>query len=297
MTITNKTTKSKKLNYPDVRLAVIMPVYGNWEDTLNCLGMLAEQSSCHFKLFLVDDGSPDPAPDSICTFPFVTYLRRQHAGFAAACNAGVREAVAQECTHVLLLNNDTAFGREFIANWLAKISAFPRAILAPIIYYYDQPELIWYSGGKHSIVVPFIRLQARFPRQTKVDILTGCVLLVPTQIWQQLNGLDESYVTYFEDLDMMLRARKMRISAYVVIEPELSVRHKVSRTALRSGRWSREYRMMTSRLLFIRRHYSGLEKFVCLLGTIPLLCYALIRNLPLLPDPRRVAAALQAGLC
>lgn len=293
---TNRTTKSIELNHPDVRLAVIMPVYGNWEDTLDCLGMLAEQSSRHFRLFLVDDGSPDPAPDSISTFPFVTHLRRQHAGFAAACNAGVREAVAQQCTHVLLLNNDTAFGREFITNWLAKISAFPQAILGPIIYYHNHPESIWYSGGKHSIVVPFKRMQARFTRQTEVDILTGCVLLVPAPIWQQLNGLDESYVTYYEDFDMMLRARKMGISAYVVIEPELRVRHKVSRTALRSGRWSREYQMMTARLLFIRRRYSGLEKLACLLITIPHLCFALIINLPAVPDPRRVAAALQAGI-
>ena len=273
-----------------------MPVYGNWEDTLDCLGMLAEQSSSHFRLFLVDDGSPDPAPDSISAFPFVTHLRRQHAGFAAACNAGVREAVAQECTHVLLLNNDTAFGREFIAHWLAKISNFPQVILGPLIYYHDRPESIWYSGGKQSIIVPFKRMQARFTRQTEVDILTGCVLLVPAQIWQQLNGLDESYVTYYEDFDMMLRARKMGTSAYVVIEPELRVRHKVSRTALRSGRWSREYQMMTARLLFIRRRYSGFEKFACLLITIPILCFILIINLPALPNPRRVAAALQAGI-
>jgi len=144
--------------------------------------------------------------------------------------------------------------------------------------------------------VPFIRLQARFTRQTKVDILTGCVLLVPTQIWQQLNGLDESYVTYYEDFDMMLRARKMGLSAYVVIEPELSVRHKVSRTALRSGWWSREYQMIAARLLFIRRRYSGLGKFACFLIAIPHFCFTLIINLPALPDPRRLAAALRAGI-
>lgn len=279
-----------------VRLAVIMPVFGNWADTLECLGMLADQSSRQFKLYLADDGSPEPAPDAVHACPFVTYLRRPHTGFAATCNAAVDAAADEGCTHVLLLNNDTSFGPGFIAEWVAKVAAFPLAIMGPVIHYFDAPEAVWYSGGSRSIAVPFCRLRRRYTTQTAVDVLTGCVLLVPVQAWQRLNGFDERYVTYYEDFDFMLRARDAGVPAYVVTEPALKVLHKVSRTTLCRGRWNRDYRMIASRLLFIRRRYSGIERVACLSAAIPHLAWTTITNLPSLPSPRLLWNALRTGL-
>lgn len=279
-----------------VRLAVIIPVFGNWADTLDCLGMLADQSSRHFRLYLADDGSPDPAPEAVHAFPFVTYLRRPHAGFAATCNAAVAAAADEGCTHVLLLNNDTSFGPGFIDAWLAKAAAFPRAIMGPVINYFDKPDAIWFSGGSRSIAAPFFRFRRRVTEQTAVDLLTGCVLLVPVEAWKRLDGFDERYVTYYEDFDFMLRARESNVPAYVVVEPALRVLHKVSRTALGRGRWNRDYRMLVSRLLFIRARYSGVERAACLCVAIPHLAWTTITNLPALPNPRLLWNAVRTGL-
>jgi GT2 family glycosyltransferase len=279
-----------------VRLAVVMPVFGNWGDTLDCLGTLAGQTSQDFRLFLADDGSPEPPPAAVHAFPFVTYLRRPHGGFAATCNAAVDAAGDAGCTHVLLLNNDTSFGPGFIAAWLAKAAAFPRAIMGPLICYFDQPDAIWYSGGRRSIAVPFMRFRRRFTAQTAVDVLTGCVLLVPVQAWRVLDGFDERYVTYYEDFDFMLRAREANVPAYLVVEPDLRVLHKVSRTALGRGRWHRDYRMIASRLRFIRHRYSGLERMACLCASVPHLVGVAIVNMPELPNPRLLWNAVRAGL-
>lgn len=279
-----------------VRLAVIMPVFGNWGDTLECLGMLAGQTNRDFRLFLADDGSPEPPPDAVHAVPFVTYLRRPHGGFAATCNAAVDAAAAAGCTHVLLLNNDTSFGPDFIRTWLAKAAAFPQAIMGPLISYFDRPDVVWYSGGRRSVAVPFARFRRRFTAQTAVDVLTACVLLVPVPAWKRLDGFDEGYVTYYEDFDFMLRAREAGVPAYLVVEPELQVLHKVSRTALGRGRWNRDYRMIASRLRFIRRRYSGFERMACLGATVPHLVGTAIVNLPELPNPRRLWNAVRQGL-
>lgn len=279
-----------------VRLGVVMPVFGNWGDTLDCLQTLAGQSSQDFHLFLADDGSPQPPPDAIHHYPFVTYLRKSHGGFASACNRAADVASDEGYTHILLLNNDTSFGPGFIEGWLAKAAAFPQAIMGPLICYFDEPEVIWYSGGARSIAVPFVRFRRHFTAQTAVDILTGCVLLVPTQAWARLNGFDERYVTYYEDFDFLLRARDAGVPAYLVVEPELRVLHKVSRTALQRGRWNREYRMIASRLLFIRRRYSGVERVVCLCASIPHLALVVLANLPDLPNPRLLWGAIRMGL-
>jgi GT2 family glycosyltransferase len=144
--------------------------------------------------------------------------------------------------------------------------------------------------------VPFIRFRRRFTEQTAIDILTGCVLLVPVQAWTRFNGFDERYVMYYEDFDFLLRARDSGVPAYLVVEPELRVLHKVSRTVLQRGRWNRDYRMIASRLLFIRRRYSGVEKVVCLCASIPHLALVALTNLPDLPNPRLLWNAIRTGL-
>jgi GT2 family glycosyltransferase len=279
-----------------VRLGVVMPVFGNWGDTLDCLQTLAGQTSQDFQLFLADDGSPESPPDAILDYPFVTYLRKPHGGFASTCNAAVDVAADTGCTHLLLLNNDTFFGPGFIETWLAKANAFPQAIMGPLIFYFDHPTVVWYSGGPRSVAVPFFRLRRQFTVQTAVDILTGCVLLVPVQAWNRINGFDERYVTYYEDFDFLLRARDAGVPAYLVVEPELRVLHKVSRSALHRGRWNRDYRMIASRLLFIRRRYSGVERVVCLCASIPHLALVALTNLPDLPNPRLLWNAIRTGL-
>lgn len=279
-----------------VRLAVVMPVFGNWGDTLDCLAMLAGQTSQDFHLFLSDDGSPESPPDAVHAYSFVTYLRKPHGGFASACNAAADMAGNAGFTHLLLLNNDTSFGPGFIEAWLAKAAEFPQAILGPLICYFDRPEVIWYSGGPRSVAVPFLRLRRNFTASTAVDVLTGCVLLVPVPAWTRLNGFDERYITYYEDFDFMLRAKDAGVPAYLVVEPALRALHKVSRTSLHHGRWNRDYRMVASRLLFIRRRYSGMERVVCLCVSIPHLAIVALTNIPELPNPRLLWNAIRKGL-
>lgn len=279
-----------------VRLAVIVPTYGNWADTLECLRLLGEQNAADFHVILADDGSPEPPPREVGAFSFVMYIRFPHAGFAAVCNAAASAAGAAGYTHLLLLNNDTQFGREFIRVWLGKIQELPQAILGPMIYEYDAPATVWYTGGSRSIAVPFMRLRRVFATQSAVDVLTACVLVIPVHVWRHLNGFEKRFVTYYEDFDFVLRAREQGVSAYVVVEPELRVLHKVSRTALRNGLWPREYRMLASRLLFIRRRYRGATKAFCLLLVIPHLVLLGATHLPELPSPTLLWKAIREGL-
>lgn len=288
-------SQQNPLSFGSIKLAVIIPVYGNWGDTLDCLNMLAGQSSKHFRLYLADDGSPEPPPREIDSFDFVTYYRMPHRGFASTCNAAVVRAAHEGSTHLLLLNNDTAFGSDFIQTWLEKVTLFPDAIMGPQIYYFDHPRMIWYSGGDKSILNPFFRCRQEFTTQKAVDILTGCVLLVPVKTWLSLGGLDETYVTYYEDFDFVLKARDAGVQAYVLVASELRVWHKVSRTSLRSGRWDREYRMLTSRLLFIRKKYTGIEKVICLAMSIPHVLIMGCLNLPELPKPGKLLRAFRQG--
>jgi GT2 family glycosyltransferase len=105
----------------DVRLAVIVPTFGNWGDTRECLSKLAAQSGETTLVCLADDGSPEPPPAAVTGIGRLIYFRGPNGGFAVNCNRAAAEVIRLGATHVLFLNNDTVVGDRFIEGWLAAI--------------------------------------------------------------------------------------------------------------------------------------------------------------------------------
>jgi glycosyltransferase involved in cell wall biosynthesis len=74
--------------------SVIVPLYNDWSVLEGCLQALRQQKGCaKFEVVLVDDGSDQPAPESILDwnrfFP-VTVIRQEHAGISPARNKGIQ---------------------------------------------------------------------------------------------------------------------------------------------------------------------------------------------------------------
>ncbi len=273
------------LRRSDIRLYVIVPVYNNWEDTLECLRMLQAQSNSQFQVIIADDGSPSPPPSSIHSLAFAEYVRNSNRGFAGNCNAAATEAMARGATHLLFLNNDTSFSSGFIECWLSTVAATPDGILSPMVYLFEKPSEVWYSGGDFTIWMPFFKLRREYHQITPVDIVSGCALLVPAKHWRRLGGFDENFRMYFEDVDLSLRAKALGCRAYIVPDNDLKVRHKVSGSFRGAGPWPQQYMLLSSRLIFIRRHYSGLNKCICLGLTCAHLATITILSLPEFPKP------------
>lgn len=283
------------LHRSDIRLYVIIPVYENWEDTLECLRMLQAQSSMQFQVIVADDGSPSPPPEPIHGFAFAEYTRNSNRGFAANCNAAAGDAIARGATHLLFLNNDTSFSFGFIECWLRTVAAMPDAVLSPIVYWFDKPSEVWYSGGDLTIWIPFFKLRREYRELTEVDIVSGCALLAPADHWRRLGGFDQRYRMYFEDVDFSLRAKAMGGRAYIVPDNDLKVRHKVSGSFRGAGTWRQQYMMMSSRLIFIRTHYHGLKKCICLGLSCVHLAAILVLSLPEFPKARLLWRSIVDG--
>jgi GT2 family glycosyltransferase len=278
------------------RLFVIVPVYGNWQDTIDCVGLLEQQSTRDFRLVVADDGSPEPPPEAIRRFPIVEYLRGDNLGFAGNCNRAARHALAEGATHLLFLNNDTQFSRDFIAGWLETIGKMPDCFISPLIFWFSRPSEVWCSGGLFTVWAPFVRFRKNFPSAARVDLICGCALLAPSAAWNALGGFDERYVTYFEDFDLLMRAKALGFRAYVVPDAALRVRHKISGSFGAGGVWKRQYRLITSGLIFIRSHYSGWRKYFCVALTFIHAGAAVVLNLPQFPRPAFLFHSFADGL-
>lgn len=269
-----------------MRLFVIIPVYGNWEDTVQCLTALASQTTRDFEVLVADDGSPTLPPAGIYTFTRAIYRRHPNAGFAANCNRAAAEAIELGATHLLFLNSDTTFGSGFMQRWIERVAEYPDSLLSPLIYWSRSPKRIWSSGGKFTVFTPFMRSRTRFAQVTEVDTVTGCAILVPATAWTTVGGFDPKFRMYFEDFDLTLRAKERGIRTYVVPDSELGVLHHVS-GSFRGGRvWRKHYAMLTSSIIFIRTHYRGPRKPVCLMLSCAHLAFTTLLSLPELPKPK-----------
>jgi len=158
-------------------------------------------------------------------------------GFAEGNNIGMRYALrALNPDYVLLLNNDTVVDKEFLSE-LVKVGKVDEkvGIVGPKIYYYDEPNKIWFAGGKinrrlgktkHLGVHKVDKRQ--FESIKKVDYIAGCAFLVKDEVFDKIGLLDKEYFCYFEDLDFCVRAQKEQY--YCSYIPKAKIWHKVSQS-------------------------------------------------------------------
>jgi GT2 family glycosyltransferase len=163
-------------------------------------------------------------------------LRRwsKNRGFAAAVNEGCRLAVGD---WFLLMNPDTTPPDGFLDDVAQRVEALERTQpRAGIVGFHLRNE----DGTQQLSSGPFPTLTGTLarlllPRRRRkyqqvgasaaceVPWVTGCCLLVRRQCWDELQGLDESFFLYYEDVDLCRRARAKGWTVWY--EPTLAVVH------------------------------------------------------------------------
>jgi GT2 family glycosyltransferase len=221
----------------DPRTSVIIVNWNGKDLTLECLASLAQAGPMH--VIVVDNGSEDGSVDEIRRrHPDVTVLAMgSNLRFAGGNNAGIRHALDAGAEEIMLLNNDTVVDPDFLRAMTGTLNSSPDiGAIAPHIFYYDRPDLLWYAGGEISYWTGTMRhagireTAAGRPMQPRdTAYATGCCLLARREALERVGLLDESYFIYAEDADWCARARAAGYR--IVVEPRARVWHKVSVSA------------------------------------------------------------------
>lgn len=109
------------------QFSIVIPVHDDWESLEGCLRSLAERTdSPEFEVILVDDGSREPAPESIRhwnrSYP-LSVIRQPNAGIAAARNRGVQESNGEV---LVFTDADCRFQANCLSALAATIAASPQ---------------------------------------------------------------------------------------------------------------------------------------------------------------------------
>lgn len=165
------------------------------------------------ELLVVDNASTDGAPDVVIEhFPEARLIALPlNLGFAAAVNAGVREAHG---AWVLVLNNDTEVERGALEELLQAAESNPGVgAVSPQIRFAGADAVINTAGIEvDSLGVATDRLLGLPPSAsedgpTEVFGASGGAALYRRAMFEDVGGMDESFFLYLEDVDLAWRAR------------------------------------------------------------------------------------------
>jgi len=220
----------------DQRLCILVLNWMGATDTIECLISLSKVSYKQADIVVIDNGSTDDSVAQIRqAHPKVKIIELpENLLFGGGNNAGLDWAIEQQYDFVMFINNDTLVEPDFLEPLVEALdSDSTLGMVGPLICYADKPETIWYGGGlvdlwNGIIAHRYIRQQMQAAGNTPIetDYITGCCLMMPVAVAEQLQGFDPYFTMYGEDVDLSLRCRARGYSLGFI--PESKMYHKVS---------------------------------------------------------------------
>lgn len=250
---------------------VIILTWNQYHHTKSCLTSLQKTTYPNLQIVVVDNNSTDGTPEKVNQdFPTATLLTNdENLGFAAGNNIGIRYALENDAAYIFILNNDTLVASSLFERLLAAISQRPDGtvhssvgMIAPLIYYADEPQRIWSSGGKRHFVT-YEKTgdlagqidRGQYAKPVSQDYFTGCAMLLSCRLLKSVGLFDERFFFTYEDSDLCVRARDAGYQ--LLLAPDAHIWHKVSVSTGGSGSPTERYWMARSSILFFAKHIRG----------------------------------------
>ncbi|WP_051640922.1 glycosyltransferase family 2 protein [Bacillus sp. MB2021] len=222
-------------------VGIILLNWNSYFDTYDCLKSLELITYSPFHIYIADNNSNDDSFDRLKKdyrekkFNLkITFLQTgSNLGFAGGNNVALKLAYQHGHKYFWLLNNDTVVDREALSELIKTINkSMDYGVVGSKILYYDTKK-IWFAGGTISKItgspnhLGFGEIDnGQYNQEQDVDYITGCSLLIRSNILKDVGYMDEDYFLYFEETDWNI---KIASKGYrLVYSPNSIVYHKVS---------------------------------------------------------------------
>ena len=218
-------------------IGIVILNYETWDVTLQCMESIMEaENEEMIRIYLVDNASTRKKPKEIDRFieqHSVTYIEAaENRGYAAGNNLGICRALEDQCTYVLITNNDIRFRSAAIHRMKQLLESSDRiGIVGPQVVGLDgihQPSVAMYRTGIREIFHFYTGLRCFHRKamrgyqgmdqdaggQYPVYHVSGCCFLMNRKAAETLYPLDENTFLYDEELIIGIRMEQAGLQTW-----------------------------------------------------------------------------------
>jgi N-acetylglucosaminyl-diphospho-decaprenol L-rhamnosyltransferase len=251
------------------------------ERTLSALIIQAKELKNWLEIIVVDNASSDNSVDYLDGLTDSVRIIKSNVnlGFAGGCNLG---AVHATMPYLLFLNPDTEVSSETLRRSVEYINSEDNKKVGIVgVQLVDQNGQVARSSARFPRAFMFLAqnlgLDRLFPilghsmnewrhdETREVDQVIGAYFLTKRNLFEQLNGFDERFFVYFEEVDYAYRAYVIGyMSVYLA---DVSAFHEGEGTTSQV-KGKRIFYLLRSRLLYGRKHYGFFENLLNFANTL-----------------------------
>lgn len=195
------------------RVAAVVVAYNGGADLLACVASLLGQTLNGLEIIIVDNASSDGSIEGLeqefgATVRIVR--RSSNGGYAAGANTGWRAASAEL---VAILNQDLALLPDCLELMRdALVASENDALVTPKLVMKSNERVVNAIGNQvHLSGVAWCNGLATptddWHGVMEVTAISGAAFMASRNLLESLDGMEERYFMYYEDIDLSLRAR------------------------------------------------------------------------------------------
>jgi len=251
----------------------------------DCIDSAKEITQGNFilqRLVIVDNASSDNSLDSInlSLLPLIVIRNSSNLGFAAACNQGAKDSSADL---ILFLNPDTRLFNDSIDKAVSFMSSHGDDIGILGVRLIDDYGITSRSCARLPTPLSFLCFMFGLDRilpdyfeghfmtewdhldNRYVDQVMGAFFLVHRSLFIELNGFDETFFVYFEEVDFTKRALARGCRTFYL--SDASIYHKGCGVS-EQIRATRLFYFLRSRIQYSYKHFHFIPATLIMLNTV-----------------------------
>jgi GT2 family glycosyltransferase len=259
-------------------LSIIIVSYKGYERLKQCLDSLISFSGriLSTEVIIVNNSPGDNAFRSFENlYPGFRFINNEiNGGYAYGCNKGVRNASGQ---FILILNPDTIVTERSLEELIKTAKSNPEFVITSCRQVNEKGHvcIAWGSFPGFRNLTGLLRVIFRSGYQSQVrvkdllhvniffpDWVSGSVILISKENYIRLNGFDEDFWMYFEDVDLCKRARDMGGEVAFCNDISIEHNHGGSSRINKSTASLTKAEVLISKHVYFSKHKSGFQKLM-----------------------------------
>lgn len=216
-------------------VSIIIVTYNSGEYIRRCLLSIVKYIESPHEIIIVDNHSTDNTIEKIKETKIKVSLVEQeiNGGYSKANNKGAEKAVGEL---LFFLNPDTEVLNNSVNDLFKYLNNHQDiGIIAPKLIQGDSKvqlsvrhfptlwgvfkEYLFNQKNTYNAYAP------SSDEPVEVDVVYAAAILIPKNIFKLVNGFDEKYFLYYEDIDLCKKIRK--IGNKIIYYPQVSLRHQI----------------------------------------------------------------------